>query len=114
MTTVDMEFEVVTPGCLEILSVGKGDIKLTIDPDNPDDIAKAKAMIDEMLAKGYTIMVEAKNGRLSRVKKFNPKRFTYVISEVVENPAPGKPRTEDREVPVGGAKAKAIGRTAGG
>jgi hypothetical protein len=73
-----------------------------------------------MLAKGYGLFVETDKG-LSRVHRFNPKRMTYVIKEFVDEkadtPPPSKgrkPRTRDREVPVAGSKAKAIGRTAGG
>lgn len=113
------EVEVVTPGVLEVLSVGKGDIKLTIDGDDPEEVAKGRAVITEMLSKGYGIYVETDNG-LRRVKKFNPKRMTYVIAELAEPesevagaPAP-KPKVVEREVPVGGSRAKAIGRTAGG
>lgn len=110
------EIEVVCPGMLEVLSVGKGDIKLSINPDNPKDVEGARAMIEEMLAKGYGIFVELPSGRLSRVKKFNPKKMEYIISEVVEQPdaKPAGKRTRDRHIPVAGSKAKAIGRTAGG
>lgn len=126
------EIEVVCPGMLEVLSVGKGDIKLVVGGDNPDDIDKGRAIIEEMLRKGYGIFVETEEG-LTRVKRFNPKRMTYVISELVpqlpaapETPAlpagpgrktagPGRGRkVKEKEVPVAGSKAKAIGRTAGG
>lgn len=110
------EFEVVTPGMLEVLSVGKGDIKISLDPGNPDDVENARRLIEEMLAKGYGLFVETDKG-LSRVKKFNPKRMTYVISEWVDEAAaaPERPKRSRRtEVPVAGSKAKAIGRTAGG
>lgn len=115
------EIEVVCPGMLQILSVGKGDIKLTLGPD-PDDVDNARKIIEEMLAKGYGIFVETDEG-LARVKKFNPKRMSYVISEIVDDVEPAgaehagakKPRrTRDKHVPVAGSKAKAIGRTAGG
>lgn len=109
------EIEVVCPGMLEVLSVGKGDIKLTIDGSNPDEVNDARKVIEEMLRKGYGIFVETDKG-LTRVKKFNPKRMTYVISEVVENAEeqPAGKRTRDRDIPVAGSRAKAIGRTAGG
>lgn len=113
--------EVICPGMLEVLSVGKGDIKISLDHNNPEDIENARKLIEEMLAKGYGLFVETNNG-LSRVRKFNPKRMTYVIVEFAdEEPAeapaakPTKPRrTKQREVPVAGSRAKAIGRTAGG
>lgn len=109
---------------LEVLSVGKGDIKLIIDGNDPDEVDKARKVIEEMIQKGYGLFVETDKG-LSRVKRFNPKRMTYVIAEVVDaaadgtdDPAsgPAKPRrkTRDRDIPVAGSKAKAIGRTAGG
>ena len=108
--------EVVCPGMLEVLSIGKGDIKLTIDPGKPEDVENARKMIEEMLRKGYGLFVEGPSGRLTRVKKFNAKRMEYVITEVVEH-AETKPvgkRTREKKIPVAGSKAKAIGRTAGG
>lgn len=116
------DIEVVCPGMLEILSVGKGDIKLTIDGGNEGEVNDARKIIEEMLAKGYGIFVETDKG-LTRVKKFNPKRMTYVISELPEDetlPASAaetgtrKLKAVEREVPVAGSRAKAIGRTAGG
>jgi hypothetical protein len=115
------EIEVVCPGMLEVLSVGKGDLKLTFGGDDPEEIAKARKVIQEMLRKGYGIFVETDKG-LTRVKRFSPKRMTYVIVEVADGePAdvPGQAptrqrRTEERHVPVAGSRAKAIGRTAGG
>jgi hypothetical protein len=113
------DIEVVCPGMLEVLSVGKGDIKLTLDGTNSEETEKARRIIEEMLRKGYGIFVETDEG-LTRVKKFNPKRMTYVISEVVEEPvdetagAPPPRRVQERQVPVAGSRAKAIGRTAGG
>ena len=110
------DIEVVCPGMLEVLSVGKGDINLSIDPSKPEDVDNARKMIEEMLRKGYGIFLEDSIGRLRRVKKFNPKRMEYVISEVVEyaEEKPRGKRTRDKAVPVAGSKAKAIGRTAGG
>lgn len=122
MTSKDTaQIEVVCPGMLEVLSVGKGDIKLTVGGDDPAEIEKARSIINEMLAKGYGIFVETDDG-LTRVKRFNAKRMTYVISEIVDEPAaadklPAKKRgrkVADKEVPVGGSRATAIGRTAGG
>ena len=122
MTTTTAEFEIVTPGMLEVLSVGKGDLRLTIGGD-ADDMAKARKLIEEMLRKGYAIFVETDKG-LTRVKRFNAKRFSYVITEIVEDalpeatkpakPGPTTRRTRDRDVPVRGSKAVAVGRTAGG
>ena len=106
---------------LEVLSVGKGDIKLSIDPSNPKDVENARKMIEEMFQRGYGVFVETDTG-LKRVKRFNAKRMTYVVSEIPDTepkvPAGEKPkkprRVVEKQVPVAGTKAKAIGRTAGG
>lgn len=121
MTDQVSEFGVFCPGMLEVLSIGKGDLKLTIGGDNPEDTEKARKLIEEMLHKGYAIFVETDKGP-TRVKKFNPKRMTYIISEVVDEAAPQvtkaerAPRKKAKEthVPVAGSKATAVGRTAGG
>ncbi|MES1975854.1 MAG: hypothetical protein V4472_25630 [Pseudomonadota bacterium] len=117
-TTADIE--VVCPGMLEILSVGKGDIKLTVGGSDPVEVEKAKTIIEEMIRKGYGLFVETPKG-LARVKRFNPKAMEYVITDVVydappELSAPTKPgrRVVEKKVPLAGSRAKAIGRTAGG
>lgn len=109
------EIEVFGSGMLEVLSVGKGDHKLTVDNDG-----KGKALIEDMLKKGYSIFVETDDGP-ARVQEFNPHRFTYIISDdlpaateaATETPAKGR-RKKTKEVPVAGSTARAVGRTAGG
>lgn len=125
MTDATADIEVVCPGMLEVLSIGKGDLRLTVGGDDPEEIEKGRKVIEEMLRKGYTIFVETDKGP-SRVRKFNPKRMTYLISEIVEEePAPTEAKTKpraarrgrkvvDRDVPVAGSRATAVGRTAGG
>lgn len=117
--TTTADIEVVCPGMLEVLSVGKGDLKLTID-GTPEDIEKGKAIIEEMLQKGYTLFVETPKG-LTRVKKFNPKHMAYVVAALHEDAdedevatTKGKGKVGEREIPVAGSKATAVGRTAGG
>lgn len=120
MTTTDTTFETFCPGMLEVLSIGKGDLKLTLGGDDPEDVETARKLIAEMLVKGYSIFVETDNGPV-KVTQFNPKRMTYTIVEgpVTATP-PGKPKraakkkAATKEVPVAGSKATAVGRTAGG
>lgn len=121
-TTGVAEFEVFCPGILEVLSIGKGDLKLTVGGDDPEDTEKARRLIEEMLRKGYSIFVETDQG-MKRVKRFNPKRMTYVITELTdeaEAPAPAEKPAKKRRgrrtssVPVAGSRATAVGRTAGG
>lgn len=114
------EFGVFCPGVLEVLSIGKGDLKLTIGGDDPEDTEKARKLIEEMLHKGYSIFVETDKGP-TRVKRFNPKRMTYIISEIVDEDTPQAtkakrtpPRKRTTSVPVSGSRATAVGRTAGG
>ena len=130
MTAVDTSatFSVFTPGCLDVLSIGKGDLRLMVG-DSDDDRERAKTIIEEMLRAGYSIYVETDRGP-TKIKKFNPRRMTYVISEAptgltlstppqreaLPAPPPMKalPRTTEREIPVAGSRATAVGRTAGG
>jgi hypothetical protein len=139
----EADVTVALVGSLDVLSVGKGDLKLTW---GDGDEADAREVIEEMLRKGYSIFVETDVGPAS-VQRFSAERMEYVISEVIpgnalpagppeppalgpgesvgtEPPAPpgkaGKPtktpakRTRERKVPVAGSKATAVGRTAGG
>lgn len=97
-------------GRLDILNVADGDTKLVFDENDPEELARGKEIIEDMLRRGYTILVEVKkrNGQpgLRRVKRFNPKRGTYIIGD--------KSDDTEREVPVKRARATAVGRTAGG
>ena len=105
-------FDVFCPGVLEVLSIGKGDLRLVLSEDNPDDIERARDLIEEMLRKGYSIFVETARGQ-RRVKRFNPKHMTYVIVDAPDaTPPPARDATT--EVPVAGTRATAVGRTAGG
>lgn len=135
------DFTIITPGMLEVLSVGKGDLKITVGGDDPEEIEKGRKVIEDMLRAGYSIFVETDKGP-SRVKKFNPKRMTYSISmegetEPLASPerktsgeevtpevaAPsrkspvrrsGSSRNGLTEVPVAGSRSTVVGRTAGG
>lgn len=133
-------FTVLSPGMLEVLSVGKGDLKIQIGDSN-DDRANAQRIIEEMIRKGYTLFVETADGPL-KVTKFLPDKMAYLVAdtpgvvpepeeapdepadEMPEDeavPAPDKPAAKPvskpgrrRKVPVAGSRTTAIGRTAGG
>lgn len=126
------ELEVVCPGSLrgvlDVLAIGKGDMRMVF---GPEDAERAKKVIETMMQAGYGIFVETDDG-LARVKRFNAKRMTYVITESVEAENDGKEEAAsaqesapkkrgrrhlnavEREVEVAGSKATAIGRTSGG
>ena len=70
-------FHVRSPGMLEVLSVGKGDLKIAIGDSNKDR-ADAQRLIEEMLRKGYTLFVETDDGPL-KVTRFDPDAMVYVV-----------------------------------
>lgn len=126
----EAEFGVFCPGVLEVLSIGHGDVKLTLDTGDPEDVERARRLVEEMLRKGYSIFVDTDDGP-TKVKEFNPRRMTYSIVDVPGNElaaapepkalGPGAPpakrsrkRASTREVPVAGSRATAVGRSAGG
>lgn len=106
-------------GELDVLSVGQGHLRVTVDDKDPEGIDKARRMIEDMLKRGFSIFVETDKG-LRRVKKFNPQRMTYLVDDVpdegeLEKTRPTKlTKTPKKEIPVSKAKSTAVGRTAGG
>lgn len=119
-------------GQLDVLSVGRGHLRVTVDDKDPDGINAARRMIEDMLKRGFSIFVETDKG-LRRVKKFNPKRMTYLIDDVPDDealeasrpaddvtPSPSgyikkkSGRTPKKEVKVSETKSTVVGRTAGG
>lgn len=108
------EFGVFCVGMLEVLSIGKGDLKIKIE--TAADVEKAKETIDEMLRKGYSIYVDTDDGPV-RVKAFDPDKMEYTIVDtgsVTKAPAKRAKRAPMRRVPVAGSRATAVGRTSGG
>lgn len=96
---------------LDVLSVGQGHITMTFEPDDMDN---ARKTIEDMLHRGYAIFVETARGQ-RRVKRFNPKRMTYIITDAPsEQAVPPTRGGKEREVPAAGSRAKAVGATAGG
>jgi hypothetical protein len=126
MTTTDAGFEVFCPGVLEVLSIGRGDLRLSVG-ESAEDRDRARDLIEEMLRKGYSIFVETDDGP-ERVVSFNPHRLTYLIQEGPDEQAAapesaaakapkaakGVRKKRTRQVPVSGSRATAVGRTAGG
>lgn len=133
----EAEFGVFCPGMLDVLSIGHGDVKLTLDTGDPEDVERARQLIEEMMRKGYGIFVDTDDGP-TKVHEFNPRRMSYMILETPGNelasaPAPkalaagpavradevippkrAKRGRKLREVPVAGSRATAVGRTSGG
>lgn len=101
-------------GLLEVLSIGKGDIKMSFNVADEAEVDRARKLIGDMIRDGYTIVVETPRG-LKPVKRFDPHHAVYVISDTPEPDAtPAEKKRAERKVPVAGSRAKAVGATAGG
>lgn len=124
---------------LEVLNTGAGHLRLTFDPGEPEEVAKARETIALLLRRGFALFIQ-EGGQTKRVRSFDPERGSYYVDEVPPSeadaapaPAPatcdcGKPlhhrgrclgkgkyqRGGTKEVPAAGVKATAVGRTAGG
>lgn len=110
-----------TIGTLSVLNINDGDTKFSFDSSNPQDVERAKQCIQDMLKRGYILFVsvgEEPNGKLKRVKRFNPKTCEYIISEIQEQTAPdikGKKNAgKSRAIDAKKHRATAVPRTAGG
>lgn len=93
-------------GSLDILNCGAGHLQFTFDKDKPKEIDKAREIIQDMFKRGYAVLVEV-DGKLERVKRFDPEHDTYVLDDK-------KRRGRPKGVPMNTSKATAIPRTAGG
>lgn len=89
------------PG-IDVLNTGYGDFELRFNPNEPDEVQKAKETITDMLKRGYAIFVR-QGEETFRVRKFDVDRNVYIIGS-----------TPAEEVPIAEAKAIAVGRSAGG
>lgn len=110
-------------GEMGILNIGAGDTKLIFDVKDPDSMAKGARIVEDMIRRGYTIMVEVERAGkkvMRRVKKFKKDTYEYVItaepsSDATAEAATGAPPKEiARTVPIASARAVAIGHRAGG
>jgi len=120
-----------TIGRLQVLNVGAGDTEFSFDPDKPEEVARSKLVIQQMLKAGYLLFVRLEDGTLKRVRRFDAKHDTYIIDDekgVAERedkaqaaepqvyagtPAKGK-RKKTRAIPARRARAIGVARTSGG
>lgn len=122
--------EMALIGCLGILNVGDGDTKLTFDPKNEAERARASKIVTDMLRRGFAIMVQVgeRDGKplFQRAESFDPETCEYLIFGMPDeqpseaSPAPvmrarrGRPRKELTRVPAAEVRGVAIARSAGG
>lgn len=95
-------------GYLDVLSIGRGHLRVTFDGEDEGEVERAKGIIEDMLKRGYTILVE-EGTELRKVEAFDAATCEYVVREPERR---GKGRK--RRVPMRKVKATGIGRTAGG
>lgn len=93
-------------GELGILNVGAGDTKLSFDKANPAERARAAKIVEDMLKRGYALLIEVGKDEKGeaiyrRARSFDPKTCEYIIAgdPVVEPPAPIE-RSEPKMKPV--------------
>jgi hypothetical protein len=71
-------------GCLEILNVQAGDMKITFDTGNIAETIRAKRIITDMLRRGYALVVEVeRDGKRAyeRAQGFDEKTGEYIIAD---------------------------------
>lgn len=68
-------------GSLSVLNCGEGDIRVTLDPNNPLEVARAERIIGDMLRRGYLLFVDAGDGKLQRATGFDPTTKEYIIAD---------------------------------
>lgn len=125
-------------GQVAILNVAAGDTKLSFDPKNPDEAARAARIVKDMIRRGFVLLIEVgrddKGPMYRRALDFDETTSEYIIAgtgqeemETVthdEKPASApkrKRKTATRSdkggthrVPARRTSAVAVARTAGG
>lgn len=117
-------------GTMGILNVGAGDTKISFDPSNPVERARAARIVKDMLKRGYFLLVETgKDAKgeptYQRAKDFDENTAEYIIAdfdadaaEVMDKEEGNEPkrakRTRERRIDAGKTSGVAVARTAGG
>lgn len=79
-------------GELGILNVGAGDTKLSFDPSNPKEAARAGKIVTDMIKRGYCILVQVgldSDGDpiFKRAKRFDEATSEYIIADADDDSA---------------------------
>lgn len=117
-------------GELAILNCSDGDTRITFDSNNPDEIERARHVVEDMLRRGYCIAVEV-GGKMERASGFDASQNAYVVTSSATPILKGGAEAEADEpketgrkaparrgntsrVPARGTRAVAVAPTAGG
>lgn len=71
-------------GCLEILNVQGGDVKITFDKSNDAESIRARRIIQDMLRRGFALVAEVERDgerKYERVREFDAERGEYIIAD---------------------------------
>lgn len=129
--------EAKLPGELSVLNVGAGDINITFNNADADEVGKARQVITDMQKAGYAIMAQMPDKSYQRIESFDPARNAYIVvvlapetgavveavtdAEVLPKKRGGRPKGARKGVdfdrvalPVQQTRAVGIARSAGG
>lgn len=67
---------------LHVLNIGTGDMRLTFDPEKPQEREHAAKIVADMLRRGYAIVVKVSEKEWRRVEAFDPQTCEYFVSDV--------------------------------
>lgn len=67
-------------GMLSIASRTKGDVKITWDPKNKEEVAAAEKAFDDLIAKGHLAYDTSDEKDRKAIRKFNAKAGEIVIA----------------------------------
>lgn len=67
-------------GTLCIADRSKGDVKITWDPKNKEEVASAQKAFDDLIAKGHLAYDTSDEKDLKAIKKFDPKAGEIFIA----------------------------------
>lgn len=71
-------------GCLEILNVQSGDIKLTYDTNDAAEAIRARRIVSDMLRRGYAILVDIERDgerKYERILEFRENTGEFMIAD---------------------------------
>lgn len=106
-------------GCVEILNVGEGDVKITFDKDDPADRIRASRIVKDMISRGYALLVEFEPGKWTRAWDFDEEKCEYIIADFDASLAPesqslSPPKRGGSRRSATNTNAVAVSKTAGG
>lgn len=81
-------------GNLDTLNCGMGDLKVSFNSDNPDEVAAAKHMVETLLKQGCMIIIKHGDAREERVHAFDPATNEYIVKDYTHAAAAEVPQTD--------------------